>query len=441
MPLGHIGTGGTRRGVRSKRGVVINSNEIQTIVAATLQRTIQSLIARAMWVTPAGRQRSSPMYEVDVWNAYLEQRKTIKGSTAHDALSKAKTQLERWADQELKRRVARATNEARDEAAEAEENAAEAVEAVRTILQATLAVDDRIDWDALVDRRPLPAAPEITPPRFDPVPHRPNRSFLQWIVPSLWRKRLAFWDDECQKVAAANRAREQDYASTVQRVQQEYAANCSAFLEHQRTQNESVAKFRKCFESGERGAIEEYIRAVFERSVYPDSFNREYAVNFDPASKTAVVDVALPIQDALPIVTAVKFDAKTNQLRETRMKPKEHAELYDAAIKQCVLRTVHEVFEAVYTEHLTAVVVNGWVTFVDGATGNEQTRCVISLRAQRDQFLKLNLARIDPSACIKSLRAVVGGSLSELASVNPILRFIANDGLFVASREVLERIE
>ncbi len=221
---------------------------------------------------------------------------------------------------------------------------------------------------------------------------------------------------------------------------QEHERNRAHFLEDQRKRNKSVLDFRARFEEGVPKAIEEYCAAVFERSSYPEYFFVEHLVAYDRASTTVVVDLQLPAPDDVPNIEGYRFIATRNEAKPQYLKKKVFEELYDQALKQCVVRTIHEVFEAAYTDHVQAVVVNGWVTSVDKATGNDVTSCVISVSSERGVFESFDLSRIDVSECVKALKGLVAGPLSGVAPVKPIMFLDRRDSRFVESREVLAEL-
>ncbi len=231
------------------------------------------------------------------------------------------------------------------------------------------------------------------------------------------------------------------WAQQLESAKAAHAAEQARFRASQERHNQGVAQFKQRFESAEREAVEEYIQAVFERSAYPSGFSPEYAVAFDPRSGTVVVDVELPPQDQLPDITGYKFNGARTESIPVRMKQKAHDELYDDVIKQTVLRTIHEVFESVYIGALQRVVLNGWVTQVDAATGHDVRRCIISVSTVRNEFEAINLTRIDPTECLRRLKALVAGPMSELAPVRPILQFDRADARFVDSKEVLAELD
>src|SRR5207245_11009127 len=97
--------------------------------------------------------------------------------------------------------------------------------------------------------------------------------------------------------------------------------------------------------------------------------------------------------------------------------------LYAGVVAQTTLRTLHEIFEADRNSHVETVVFNGHVATIDPATGQPIDPCLVTLRTSRDLFSVIDLARVEPLACIKGLNAPVSRNPAELLPVRPVLEF------------------
>lgn len=392
-------------------------SQVRGSVAQTFEFTVTSHVS----------QRGNQSYEAVIRNAFLGEHRVIKGREYVDVEMRAQAQLAKWREREIRERTAKARGECADRESQ---SAADNLAAVRGLLQATVEVDDRLDWSSMLDARTFPAL-SLTPPPARPSPVK--KSAWEWLVPALKRRRFA--EEEGRKAEWDSRVAE--HAREAAEAKRRHDEERAAFEAEQRSRNDSVEAFRARFEACDPPAVLEYMTAVFERSEYPDCFAVRHEPSFDAASRTVVVDVHIPPQSSVPDVLEYR-NRKTADPTPVRMKKKEHDELYDSATKQTVLRTLHEVFESDYTKNLAAAVVNGWVTDVDPATGHERTTCVISVSAQREQVEKLNLARVEPSEAIKSLKGLVAGPLSQIAPVKPIMQLDRKDGRFVESKDVLD---
>ncbi|MEQ8199782.1 MAG: restriction endonuclease, partial [Clostridiaceae bacterium] len=176
---------------------------------------------------------------------------------------------------------------------------------------------------------------------------------------------------------------------------------------------------------------------VFENSEYPVDFNKEYEIQYDSNSKSLIVSYFVPNQDQIPSVTGYKYINSSKSIKPIDFKKKDFDAFYENIILQVALRTVHEIFEAIYTNHVEIVVFNAWVNGIDKATGNEFTSCILSLQANREEFEPLNLNNIDPKACVKQLKGLIAGPLSQLAPVRPIMDINKEDKRFIESKDVL----
>lgn len=407
------------------------------------------------WLTPAGRRRTSPVYEATIENKYLGKIRVLKSPSTEDIASKAGAQIAAWREQEFRLRLKGAQQDA---AAAAESHAEELARAakdgtaaIRRILAATLEIDDKLDWEAMRDTAPFPpfkweekepASPEVPASAVEP-----KKSLFELVVPSLKQKRLdkiaadrQQWEAEVERRANAWKKAVGDWDSRRKAAQEVHAQQEATYLAEQAARNAALAAFRERVEAGEPDAIVEYLSQVFERSEYPEGFPVERKVSFDAPSQTAVVDVTLPAPDDVSDVCDYSFVKKTREAKPVTMKAKDHDELYDIAVKQTILRTAHEVFESIYTNHVASVVVNGWVTYTDKATGNDKNSCVISVGAGREAFTQINLVRVDPSVCIKSLKGLIAGPLSQVAPVQPVLQLNREDRRFIESEAVLAEL-
>ena len=88
-------------------------------------------------------------------------------------------------------------------------------------------------------------------------------------------------------------------------------------------------------------------------------------------------------------------------------------------------------FQADQAEHIESIVFNGHVDTIDPRTGQPTRPCLITLRITRDLFDNLDLARVEPEACLRGLNASVSRSPAELTPVRPVLEFNMVDSRFV----------
>lgn len=407
------------------------------------------------WLTPAGNQRSAPMYEVLLENKFLKKTKHLKKRSVKEIKVAAERQLAKWNEQEIRKRIKNAKKNAKEKAEaewiELKENLNDELQELDNILNSTIDFDDKIDWDELLDHTEYH---EFKFDEYEPVepdkplkPKPPQKDFWDKIFPFLWNKKaeeykeeINTWNKKCSQLDNGFKKELKAWKKRKENARNRWKNKKEVFEQAKKRRNDTVLNFKMRYENGEANAILEYFESVFERSVYPESVELEYDLTYESETHTLLIDLSLPNKDHLPGEKDYKLKKSTGEITPKMMREKERDALYDSVIQQIIIRTFHEIFEADYINSVKQVVINGWVTYLDKATGNDKTSCIISVSADRKEFEGFNLARLDPAECIKSLKGVVAGSLSNIAPVKPILQLDKNDRRFVESEEILADI-
>ena len=380
-----------------------------------------SVEATENWETPAGNPRSAPIYEAEVENAYLNKRKTVKAKTTDELESIVRQVVGTWAEQEIRKRIVDGKRDAKEqgqaEAQRCDTEAKQTITEAKGLLAATLAIDDRLDWDAERNTRQFKAFSFADPPQRPAsrelvLPPKPG---LGWLL----RGRLREWEVACEKKESLHRDAEakaqEDWKEAVRQYEkaredarQQYESDKTQFVNKQERSNKALAEFRRVFEAGEVSAIVEYCSRVLERSHYPDWVVMSNKVEFDEELRFVVVDLELPAVETTPTTAGYKFVSRDNSAEPIPLKKKEADALYESILDQLVLRTIHEIIEACYIDTVKGVLLNGWVTSVDRATGSDSRQRLRSVLANRVTFEAFDLSRIDPAACIQLLSEGVG---------------------------------
>jgi restriction system protein len=176
-------------------------------------------------------------------------------------------------------------------------------------------------------------------------------------------------------------------------------------------------------------------------SSYPDYFPKEWRLQYEAESRILAVDYHLPPPEGLPSVKKVRYVSSRDEIVASEVSEKESARQYDSVLYQTALRTIHELLEADAANAIDAVALNGIVTALDRATGKMRSACILSVQAQKKDFLQIDLARVEPKACFKSLKGVAASQLSGLAPVAPVLQLKTDDRRFVEAYGVADSID
>lgn len=315
------------------------------------------------------------------------------------------------------------------------------------LLAATLATDDHIDLDSL---KPPWKEPKFAPgelARAEPQPELEMPaplSGLKSALPGARRKHEAAIDQAKVAHAAALEAHAANEQQRTRRLQQMRSAHDERVTELRAEHDEEVAAvdhFRDLVAARDPAALAEYFGLVLTASRYPDHFPRCHRLAYVPESGQLVVELELPSADVVPAEKTFRYVKARDEITSTAAAPTDRKRRYAETLAQMSLRTVHELFEADRQSAVDTIVLNGIVDSIDPRTGQPARPCLITLRTTRESLEEIDLARVDPHACLRHLNASVSKNPNELAPVRPVLEFDMVDARFVEEGDVLSGLD
>jgi restriction system protein len=338
------------------------------------------------------------------------------------------------------------------------------------ILADTLSVDDCVLWESVKDKTEYKGEPPYKRQRFvvqcpsAPLDWRPPSepvlrriSFIPALFGAKGRARHAYElaMDAHKKHVLAMREREAALKLTYDSAYSEWDAKQKEWFAHEdakeaiwsaqeearkQAHNAVIAakidRLEIAWRAGDPAAIVEHATMVLDASDYGDLFSPDFELDWKEDARILLVTYRLPLPDDIPDTKTAKLNNSTGEVKTTRITEKEHAAIFDEVCYQICLRTIHELYEADTCGHIQGIVFNGLADHINRATGNQVQAIIMSLHAQREPFLALNLRGIDPKACFKALKGVAASSLAGLAAVAPIMRLDKTDRRFVEARDV-----
>jgi len=185
-------------------------------------------------------------------------------------------------------------------------------------------------------------------------------------------------------------------------------------------------------------AVIEFLDAALSHSEYPDMFPMRWEMSFEAETGSLVVDYELPAPENFPTLKAVKFDVLRDTFAQSYWSESEVAQLYESAIYQTCLRTLHDLLAADEAEVISSVTFNGWVNFTDKVRAMPARACILSVQATRSAISQANLLAADPKTTFKKLKGVAGAKLADLAAVVPIMWLKRADDPPVAASDAIE---
>ncbi|WP_245736572.1 restriction endonuclease [Micromonospora pattaloongensis] len=322
------------------------------------------------------------------------------------------------------------------------------LEELETLLAATLAVDDHIDFARLKK--------SVTHPPFNPgdlgtplpppdwrqfEPPAPGMLSKMFGGQAKYQQQFAAAQHAFAQAQAQHQAAEADRQRRLTAAHHRYQKKCEKAAEEVAAHNAEIDRFAGAVAAREPAAVVDYFGMVLGNSVYPDDFPQHYRLAYVPESRQLVVEYHLPTLDVIPGVREYRYVKSRDEVTTLARPAKEIKERYTNVVTQVTLRTVHELFEADRERLIETVVFNGIVDTTDPRTGASVQPCLVTLRTTRETFTALNLSKVDPAACLQHLNAAVSKRPEALAPVRPVLEFDMVDKRFVDEVDVLADLD
>ncbi len=189
-------------------------------------------------------------------------------------------------------------------------------------------------------------------------------------------------------------------------------------------------------------AVSGFMTLVFDWHPYAPEIPTIHRATFQDTSRHLIVEIDLPSMDIIvPTIECHKVSRTTGDITDVQKSLKERQSLYTSVIAQAVLKRLYEVFTADVDSVIAVVSISAFVETINPSTGRKTRPCLVSVRTTRDEFAALDLKHVEPSLCLKGLKASVSRSPSELAPVKPVTDFDMNDPRFIAHSDVLSTLD
>lgn len=358
-------------------------------------------------------------------------------------------------------------------------------DAIKNILIDTLEIDDAVNWESLKDYREfkvpnpmmslnseLKRIKDPNPPVYkstDEAPKKeffsPNLSLLDKIIPSFrktkelnaeieFKNALGAWEKSVNETQLYNLSLQREYEEKLKEIEKEknklrkkyqalekdWESEQEKHFQLQHEHNEKIDKLKEQYLNCDPFAVIEYCELVLNNSEYPDTFPKDFEIEYNPDSKILLVEYVLPSPAQIPTLLEVKYIAAKKELKESHLSEAQIAKIYDEAIYKITLRSLHELFEADKAEAVDAIIFNGWVENINKATGKLVNNCIVSIQTKKEEFLEIELANVDPKTCFKNLKGIGSSKLSGIVAIQPIAQINKEDKRFVSSYDVADKL-
>jgi restriction system protein len=321
------------------------------------------------------------------------------------------------------------------------------VGALESLLAASLKAGDLVSFAALKKPASLPIWQHALLERSEPAPAQaafmapPPAGFAKVFGKGKHERAVAEGRARYEQASADHHAREERRSLELVKARAEWQAAVDAANAQAREQHQQVAAFEADYRRGELDAVVSYCSIVLEASVYPDGFPQKFKFAYVLESRQAAVEYELPTVEVVPAVKTYRYVKTSDTIVESPRPQSQIKALYASVVAQVTIRTIHELLQSDKGCHIDTVVFNGVVDTTDRGSGRRIRPCLVTVRTTRASFSELDLAHVEPLACLKHLSAGVSKNPAELLPVRPVLEFNMVDPRFVAESDVLAEVD
>lgn len=406
-------------------------------------------------------------WQQTVSHAGLNKYRVVKAATRHELEEKVEALRAQWDEQwerQLERkkkqadRVAKIQNDM--EAVSFAEKQTQLADSLQVSLDHLLLsnlhpqgllIDEFKDFSEFSE--PCPKKPELEElppePQISDKKYHPNPSFFTKIfkakMEEFTQNNIArfemdhdTWEKLKKDIEELNLSDEQKYQDDLS----SWESRKKEFEQKQSEQNEKADMFFEDFQQRKPEAVERYFALVLEKITFPFDYSISSEIEYKSDSKLLVVDLFLPTINDLPNRKSVSYIKSKKEFKETFQSESYMKKKYDSVIYQIVLLTLNYIFTLSSDQQMIdTAVINGKISTIDKATGQEIEPYVLSIHVSRTSFENINLIGVDPKTWFKSAKGVSAASLATTTPVAPMVNMSRDDKRFIEGYNVADTLD
>ncbi|MBC1456166.1 restriction endonuclease [Listeria newyorkensis] len=408
------------------------------------------------------------IWSQEIYHQGLNKYKIIKGATKREVEIKSNIQMAAWDELwekrlEKERMIIEKENalfEQQEKIDYAEEETATAEniqQAISNILKGDLDENADFDWSYLKSFEQFPEPRPIlkpflefpTEPKRSDEPFNPKQGLLNKLLKNkaqeqkkhfdkLFSEVHSYWVKNCEGIEIDNKLIDKENQESIKNWERER----NLYEERQKDYNLGIDNNIAGLTRGESEPVAEFIKTVLTISSYPFEFEKSIDCSYDYGAKSVIIDYLLPNKEELPSLKKLNYVKSRDSFKKMVHSEAYMNKIYDVAIYQIVLKSMHEIFSSTEKYDLVEnIVFNGIIDSIDTATGKNITPCILSVSVAQEQFAGIELANVDPKECFKKLRGIAAVKLSSITPVAPIAQLDMTDKRFVDGYDVIGGID
>ena len=314
-------------------------------------------------------------YQKTIVNEYTGETRTVRASTQWELNEQVRNTEIRMRNNELRARRNAEIESQKEKAEQLTSDVKQIQNSFKSIIATTIKVNDRLDWNKQLKNEVYPEFSFIEP--------KPTKNKLG-LLGGLFSKK----DDYEDRLKA--------YEERKTKALQDYLAAKQEFEAEQRQHNADVQFLKESFEMQEEGAIEKYASVVLANSQYPTELDMDFDVDYIGNENTIYVSFLLPDITDLPMIDRYAFNQSTGEIKEYPLSKANATALYENTLFAVGIRTIHEMFEAIYNGAIETVVFKGYL--LSGATSEDtidftdDVREIFEIKADKTIFESISIS-------------------------------------------------
>ncbi len=283
-------------------------------------------------------------------------------------------------------------------------------------------------WQRLFDQRefnlPRPAEPKPHPlpiaPQSDDIRYQPSLSFLDRTIRKLreqkeleahqlYQQDHDIWMQNKQHIEQQNQLLAASYAERVTA----WEERRQAFANQVAANNQIIAEQYNRYLAHEPDAICDHCDLVLTLLPQPYEAPGDWTLHYIADTRTLILNFTLPSANELPKLKGVTAIPESNSLNFSYLSGSEQQQLYAQIFFQLPLLILHELFRMDVGQALDSVIVNSWIP-------RKPPACVLSVKADKEHFLSLDLRAFDADVLIGQLQHQVSVPPHAANQITPI---------------------
>lgn len=315
-----------------------------------------------------------PYYRTIV-NDYTGEQRTVRAASQWELDEMVRNEELRMQTNELRARRNAQIASQKEKADELTKQAKQVQNSLKTIISATIKVNDRLDWDKQYITE--------TYPEFKYTEQPPKK------------KRISILDKIKGKADDLD-DRMTEYENKKKQALQEYIKAKDEFETEKREHNADVSFLRENFECAEESAIEKYASVVLANSKYPAELEMDFDVDYIPSEDMIKVSFLFPNIDEFPTIDRYSYNQSSDEIKEYQLPKSDMTNLYENTLLSVGIRTIHELFEAIYIDAVEKVEFTGYLLSSEATDEivdfSDNVTKLFKISANRDIFEKISLS-------------------------------------------------